>query len=69
MALTDDDKAWITGLIRDMETKILTEFHKWASPNEARQRAFRAELQAVELDLDALKDRVTKLEGQTPRNT
>jgi hypothetical protein len=49
MSLDDDDKQWIKGLLteqsalfaerlHDMETNLLTEFHKWASPFEARQR-------------------------------
>lgn len=49
MSLTDDDKRWIAAelskveerldaKIERVETALLTEFHKWAFPNEARQR-------------------------------
>jgi hypothetical protein len=41
MSLTDEDKQWIGSLIERVEAKIervetslLTEFHKWASPPE-----------------------------------
>jgi hypothetical protein len=33
--LTDDDKAWISAELKKVETKLLTEFHKWASPVES----------------------------------
>jgi len=49
--------------IEHVETSLLTEFHKWASPVEIRARAHSALLHAVELSLDAVSDRVTKLEG------
>jgi hypothetical protein len=43
MSLTEEDKQWIADLLskrlHDMETRILAEFHKWASPFEARQRS------------------------------
>lgn len=48
--------------IRDTETKLLTEFHKWASPNDARQRTHTAALRAIDLEMEALSDRVTALE-------
>ena len=53
MGLTDDDKQWIRELMEQLieasegryreqlegvETKLLTEFHRWASPLEARPR-------------------------------
>ena len=49
MSLTNEDKNWITERLREersriteeirtVETSLLTEFHKWASPSEARQR-------------------------------
>ena len=74
MSLTDDDKQWIANTIgasedrmiekmRDMETRILTEFHKWASPFEARQRTHAAALRAVDAEYEFLSDRVKKLEG------
>lgn len=63
MALTDDDKTWILEQLRVVETTLLTEFHKWASPTEARLRAHAATLRALDLDLEALSDRVQKLEN------
>ena len=48
--------------ITDIETKLLTEFHKWASPQEARLRTHSAALRAVDLEMEALADRVAKLE-------
>ena len=60
--LSDDDKAWINDRLELIETKFLTEFHKWASPQEARLRTHSAALRAVDLELEALSDRVTSLE-------
>ena len=37
------------------ETKLLTAFHKWASPTEARQRSYRAALHAFDAELDLVK--------------
>ena len=36
--LTDEDKQWIKEQLENVETTLLTEFHKWASPVELRQR-------------------------------
>lgn len=66
MSLTDDDKLWISEQLHAMETKLLTEFPKWAAPNEARQRTHTAAIRAIDLEMEALTDRVTKLEGDTP---
>jgi hypothetical protein len=78
MGLTDEDKRWIseqlrvdlrenniriTEQIRSVETSLLTEFHKWASPSEARQRTHAAALRAIDLEMEALSERVSKLEG------
>jgi hypothetical protein len=66
MSLTDEDKRWITGLLDErlerVETNLLTAFHKWASPMEARQRTHAAALRALDLELETLDDRVKKLE-------
>lgn len=52
MALTQEDKDWIVETLmerlRDTETSILTEFHKWASPFEARQGSHSAGLRAID---------------------
>jgi hypothetical protein len=79
MSLTTEDKDWITEQlrvylledrsrtteeIRRVETSLLTEFHKWASPSEARQRTHAAALRAIDLEMEALSERVTKIEGK-----
>jgi hypothetical protein len=48
--------------IERVETSLLTEFHKWASPQEARARTHAAALRAIDLEMEALSDRVAKLE-------
>jgi hypothetical protein len=52
--------------IETAETRLLTEFHTWASPLEARQRTHSAAMRAIDLELDALRERVDKLEGRKP---
>ncbi len=49
-----------------VETRLLTEIHKWASPNEARQRALSAAIRALDTSFEDLEDRVKKLEGREP---
>lgn len=70
--MTDDDKQWILQQLERIatkedlervETRLLTEFHKWSQPVEARIRAHAAALQALDLEMEALSDRVKKLEG------
>lgn len=46
-----------------VETRLLTEFHKWASPMEMRQRTHTATLKALDAEMEYIQDRVTKLEG------
>jgi hypothetical protein len=79
MSLTDEDKTWIaeqlreeknriteqlTDQLRTVETSLLTEFHKWASPSEARQRTHTATLRAIDLEMESLSERVAKLDGK-----
>jgi hypothetical protein len=64
MSLTDEDKNWIKEQLRTVETSLLTEFHKWASPSEARQRTHTAALRAIDLEMEPLSERVAKLEGK-----
>jgi hypothetical protein len=58
MSLTEDDKKWIKDQLTEqrvqleqrierVETNLLTEFYKWASPVEARQRSHAAALHAL----------------------
>jgi hypothetical protein len=63
MGLTDDDKQWIAAQLERVETALLTEFHKWASPVEMRVRSHSAALRAIDLEVEAVSDRVTKLEN------
>jgi hypothetical protein len=64
MSLTDEDKNWITEQLRTVETSLLAEFHKWASPSEARLRTHTATLRAIDLEMESLSERVAKLEGK-----
>ena len=48
--------------IEHVETALLTEFHKWASPAEARARTHTAALRAIDLEMESLTERVQKLE-------
>lgn len=69
MSLTEEDKNWILERLGTLEAKLervetssLTEFHKWASPMEARARTHSAALRAVDLEMEALAERVRSLE-------
>jgi len=64
MSLTDEDKAWIDGRLERVETALLTEFHKWASPLDMRVRSHSAALRAIDVELEAVADRVSKIEGE-----
>lgn len=46
-----------------VETALLTEFHKWASPNDQKLRSHREALRALDLEIEAIAGRVTKLEA------
>jgi hypothetical protein len=71
--LTEEDKRWIeqqleaqrvqvAERLERVETTLLTEFHKWASPFEARQRSHSAGLRAIDAEIENLQDRVKRLE-------
>jgi len=45
-----------------VETSLLTAFHQWASPAESRGRSNSAMIHAIDLEVEALKERVKKLE-------
>jgi len=77
--LTDDDKKWISTEIsrqisgseermgarmEKIETALLTEFHKWASPVITRLRSHSDALRTMDLELEALQGRVDKLERE-----
>jgi hypothetical protein len=48
-----------------VETALLTEFHKWASPVELRQRSHAAAMRALDTEVEDLSaDRRKNLEGR-----
>lgn len=79
MRLDEQDKQWMSEQLQQqlalsegrmkehmerIETSLLTAFHSWASPRDARQRADSARNTALELEYQDLEDRLKKLEGQ-----
>jgi DNA anti-recombination protein RmuC len=52
--------------IEKTKTTLLTEFHKWASPVEMRQRSHSAAMRAFDAELEAVSDRMTRLEKPKP---
>ena len=60
--LSDEDKQWITEQLERVETRLLTEFHKWASPVELRQKSHAAAIRAMDAEIESLGDRVKRLE-------
>jgi hypothetical protein len=76
MSLTNDDKNWIasaiasatgelstqlTAAIERVETSLLTEFHKWASPMESRVRSHSLALRALDQETENSIDRDRKI--------
>jgi len=49
--LTDEDRQWISEQLEGVETRLLTEFHRWASPVEMRVRSHTAALRALDIEL------------------
>jgi len=64
IVLTEDDKQWISERLEKVETNLLTEFHKWASPVELRSRSHAAALRALDAEVESLSDRLKNLEGR-----
>jgi hypothetical protein len=62
--LTNEDKQWIREQREKVETTLLTEFHKWASPVELRQQSHAAALRALDTEVESLADRLKNLEGR-----
>ena len=50
-----------------VETSLLTAFHKWASPADERFRSHSSALRALDLEIEATKDRVAQLEQRMRR--
>jgi hypothetical protein len=62
--LTDEDKQWIKQQLESVETTLLTEFHKLASPVEMRQRSHAAAIRALDSEVGSPSDRLKNLEGR-----
>lgn len=56
-------EARLEAKIEHVETALLTEFHKWASPVESKLRTHRSWFYEVDAELELLKSRIDKLEG------
>jgi hypothetical protein len=62
--LIDEDRRWISERLEKVETTLLTEFHKWASPVELCSRSHAAALRALDAEVESLADRLKNLEGR-----
>lgn len=62
--LTDEDKQWIREQLEKVEVTLPTEFHKWTSPVELRQRSHAATLRALDAEVESLSDQLKNLEGR-----
>jgi hypothetical protein len=62
--LIEQDKQSIQERLEKVETNLLTEFHKWASPVELRQRSRAAVIRALDAEVESLSDRLSNLEGR-----
>ena len=60
-------KEYVNERCEQVETKLSTEFHKWASPADARHRTISAALRAIDLEMESNKDLAKKLEGRPPQ--
>ena len=58
----DELRVYVDQECEHVETTLLTEFHKWASPAEMRARSHAAALRAMDIEIEALSERVEKLE-------
>ena len=60
-------KAYVNERCEEVETKLLTGFHAWASPTEARHRTISAALRAIDLEIEANHNLAQRLEGRPPQ--
>jgi len=60
----EEERQWVVERIEKLETTLLTEFHKWASPIELRQRTHAAALRALDEEVESLSDRLKNIEGR-----
>lgn len=65
-ARIDEVKIYVNERCERVETALLTEFHKWASPLQKRVNSHSAVLRALDAELESLKERVERLEGGSP---
>ena len=63
----DTERAHTDERIEALETKLLAGFHKWASPIDSRIRTHSSMLRTLDLEFEALRDRVQKLEDERER--
>lgn len=59
----DELRVYVDQRCEHVETTLLTEFHKWASPVEMRARSHSAALRAMDIEIETLSERVKKLEN------
>jgi hypothetical protein len=59
-------KTYVDERCERLETTLLTEFQKWASPVEMRLRSHSSVLRTLDMDFEALSDRVKRIEGREP---
>ena len=59
---SDDDKQWIAEHLERVETRLLTEFHEWASPVELRVHSLVAAPRAMDVEMESLSGRVKAIE-------
>jgi hypothetical protein len=62
MSLTDEDKAWISERLEEVETRMLRAFRNFSHPVEARLRAQKIISRGLDQRLDELEDRIEFLE-------
>jgi len=60
----EEERQWVVERIEKLETTLLTEFHKWASPIDLRQRTHAAARRALDAEVESLSDRLKNLEGR-----
>ena len=65
--LVSSIKAYVNERCEEVESKLLTGFHAWASPTEARHRTISAALRAIDLEMEANAALAQKLEGRPPQ--
>ena len=62
----DEVKTCVDKRYERLETTLLTEFQKWASPVEMRLRSHSSVLRTLDMDFEALSDRIKRIEGREP---